>query len=113
MITIFVMELAAGISGYVLRNEAGQMLKGNLQTTMKDYKQYQYIAVLWDEVQRDVYNIQLPRLMVSYKSNFCYSSHAVAWMVLMIGCRNRILVYRCRAAQLIQVDFSKSVLIVR
>ncbi len=48
------MEMAAGISGYVLRNEAGQMLKGNLESTMKDYKKLDYITALWDEVQRDV-----------------------------------------------------------
>lgn len=54
MITIFILELSAGISGYVLRNEAGQMLRGNLETTMKDYKTYSYIARLWDEVQKDV-----------------------------------------------------------
>lgn len=54
MITIFILELSAGISGYVLRNEAGQMLRGNLETTMKDYIKYPYIARLWDEVQTDV-----------------------------------------------------------
>lgn len=54
MITIFVLELSAGISGYVLRNEAGQMLKGNLATTMKEYQNYTYISALWDEVQQDV-----------------------------------------------------------
>lgn len=53
MITIFVLELSAGISGYVLRNEAGQMLKGNLATTMKEYQNYTYISALWDEVQQD------------------------------------------------------------
>lgn len=54
MITIFVLELSAGISGYVLRNEAGQMLKNNLATTMKEYQNYTYISALWDEVQQDV-----------------------------------------------------------
>lgn len=54
MITIFIMELAAGISGYVLRNEAGQMLRGNLERTMADYKDLDYVSILWDEVQRDV-----------------------------------------------------------
>ncbi|KAG4071899.1 hypothetical protein HA402_006060 [Bradysia odoriphaga] len=53
MITIFVMELSAGISGYVLRNEAAQMLRTNLERTMGDYKDLKYIAVLWDEVQKD------------------------------------------------------------
>lgn len=54
MITIFVLELSAGISGYVLRNEAGQMLRANLKTTMEEYKTYAYITRLWDEVQTDV-----------------------------------------------------------
>lgn len=54
MITIFILELSAGISGYVLRNEAGQMLRANLETTMRDYTKLPYIARLWDEVQKDV-----------------------------------------------------------
>lgn len=56
MIAIFILELSAGISGYVLRNEAGAVLERNLNHTMKDYgnKDYEYITKLWDEVQRDV-----------------------------------------------------------
>jgi len=53
MITIFILELSAGISGYVLRNEAAVMLRSNLNKTMADYTKYKYISTLWDEVQRD------------------------------------------------------------
>ncbi|KAJ6632652.1 CD63 antigen, partial [Pseudolycoriella hygida] len=53
MISIFILEFSAGISGYVLRNEAAQMLRGNLEKTMADYPKYQYISALWDEVQKD------------------------------------------------------------
>jgi len=53
MITIFILELSAGISGYVLRNEAAVMLRSNLKRTMADYTNYTYISTLWDEVQRD------------------------------------------------------------
>lgn len=56
MITIFILELSAGISGYVLRNEASAMLKSNLNRTMAHYahEEFGYITRLWDEVQRDV-----------------------------------------------------------
>lgn len=54
MITVFILELSAGISGYVLRNEAEQMLRGNLKHTMDDYNKVDYITRIWDEVQRDV-----------------------------------------------------------
>jgi len=53
MITIFILELSAGISGYVLRNEAAVMLKNNLNRTMSDYTNVTYLTKLWDEVQRD------------------------------------------------------------
>jgi len=54
MITIFILELSAGISGYVLRNEAKDMLTRNLKRTMAEYNVNNFTTALWDEVQRDL-----------------------------------------------------------
>lgn len=77
MITVFVLELSAGISGYVLRNEAGQMLRNNLQKTMAQYKELKYISALWDEVQRDV-RISNLNLRARILFHSIYSSNVVA-----------------------------------
>jgi len=55
MIVVFILELSAGIGGYVLRNEARSMLANNLRHEMDYYneKQYEYITLLWDKIQRD------------------------------------------------------------
>lgn len=53
---IFILELAGGISGYVLRNDAESLIKDKLRSTMLEYNQTNKldVAYLWDEVQRDV-----------------------------------------------------------
>lgn len=50
------MELAAGISGYVLRNEATGLVENSLTSTMKQFPdpEYAYIANIWNKVQRGV-----------------------------------------------------------
>lgn len=52
---IFILELAAGISGYVLRNDAYNMINSRLNESMKEYQGNTQSAtvVLWDNVQRD------------------------------------------------------------
>lgn len=52
---IFILELAGGISGYVLRNDAESLIKDKLRSTMLEYNQTNKldVAYLWDEVQRD------------------------------------------------------------
>lgn len=50
---IFVLELAAGISGYVLRSEAQSLLETQLIATMDKYKTDEEIRVLWDFTQRE------------------------------------------------------------
>ncbi|XP_034474283.1 CD63 antigen [Drosophila innubila] len=52
---IFILELAAGISGYVLRNDAYNMINSTLFESMKQYDSTKQDATttLWDKVQRD------------------------------------------------------------
>lgn len=50
---IFVLELAAGISGYVLRNDAQDLLEKSLKDTMAKYKTDATISTLWDYTQRE------------------------------------------------------------
>ncbi|KAH8282586.1 hypothetical protein KR054_008566 [Drosophila jambulina] len=52
---IFILELAAGISGYVLRNDASELIKKSLTASMADYNSLQQnpTTKLWDDVQRD------------------------------------------------------------
>lgn len=50
---IFILELAAGITGYILKNSTNSLITDTLQPTMKDYinKEKPHIAVAWDDVQ--------------------------------------------------------------
>lgn len=52
---IFILELAAGISGYVLRNDAYDLIQTELSSSMKDYNSSTQTATtsLWDDVQHD------------------------------------------------------------
>lgn len=53
---IFILEFAAGISGYVLRADTEALLTKSLNHTLYEYnqKEYDYITLGWDEIQRDV-----------------------------------------------------------
>ncbi|XP_055599594.1 CD63 antigen [Uranotaenia lowii] len=55
LVLIFILELAAGISGYVLRNQTYNLLQSTMQTSMKQYggNTSQEITYLWDEIQVD------------------------------------------------------------
>ncbi|XP_052866474.1 CD63 antigen [Anopheles cruzii] len=55
LILIFVLELAAGISGYVLRNDTYELLNNALTGSMKQYREpgHADITLVWDEIQRD------------------------------------------------------------
>lgn len=55
MVLIFILELSAGISGYVLRNDAADLIENKMLATMKDYGQNKSkeITVVWDNLQRD------------------------------------------------------------
>lgn len=52
---IFILELAAGISGYVLRNDAYDLIRNSLNNSMKSYSNETQnpTTILWDDVQRN------------------------------------------------------------
>ncbi|XP_017152530.1 CD63 antigen [Drosophila miranda] len=52
---IFILELSAGISGYVLRNDASSLIKTSLTESLKDYNSFNQspTTALWDDVQHD------------------------------------------------------------
>ncbi|XP_017120876.1 CD63 antigen [Drosophila elegans] len=51
---IFILELAAGISGYVLRNDASKLISTSLTNSLKEYNTFNQNPTtrLWDDVQR-------------------------------------------------------------
>lgn len=54
LILIFILELSAGIAGYVCRDQAAEVLTSKLTATMKDYGEPKSEAItqLWDGMQR-------------------------------------------------------------
>lgn len=56
LVIIFIFELSAGISGYVLRNETKDLLSQSLKNNMQYYKTDNVVSTLWDEIQKDVWN---------------------------------------------------------
>lgn len=53
MVLVFILEMAAGISGYVLRNDTQALVEQELQRTMQKYvAQEADIIYIWDHVQR-------------------------------------------------------------
>ncbi|XP_022219257.2 CD63 antigen [Drosophila obscura] len=52
---IFILELSAGISGYVLRTDAASLIKTSLTASLGDYNTLNQspTTALWDDVQRD------------------------------------------------------------
>ncbi|XP_030561550.1 CD63 antigen [Drosophila novamexicana] len=52
---IFILELAAGISGYVLRSDAVSLIRTSLDESMSSYKNTTQnpTTALWDDMQRD------------------------------------------------------------
>uniref|UniRef100_A0A182PKV3 Tetraspanin n=1 Tax=Anopheles epiroticus TaxID=199890 RepID=A0A182PKV3_9DIPT len=55
LILIFILELAAGISGYVLRNDTRELVSNALNSSMKSYggENGGDITLIWDEIQVD------------------------------------------------------------
>lgn len=53
MVLIFILELSGGIAGYVLRNEAKDVIQEKMIDTMPKYKNGSEIADFWDELQKD------------------------------------------------------------
>lgn len=55
MILVFILELSGGISGYVLRNNAADMIQKKMINTMDEYKKNDTeIMKIWDNLQRTV-----------------------------------------------------------
>ncbi|XP_057332777.1 uncharacterized protein LOC130672300 [Microplitis mediator] len=53
MILVFILELSGGISGYVLRNNAADMIESKMIKTMDEYKKNDTeIMKIWDNLQR-------------------------------------------------------------
>lgn len=50
---VFILELAGGISGYVLRARASTIIQTKMVDTMEDYQNSTEIAAVWDKLQRD------------------------------------------------------------
>lgn len=53
LVCIFVLELSAGISGYALRSQAGDIIKEKMMDTIPKYTQNEEIARFWDLLQND------------------------------------------------------------
>lgn len=51
---IFALELGAGISGWVMRNEVDSMLLNRMNSTFYQYKSDEAIRRAWDILQYDV-----------------------------------------------------------
>lgn len=58
LILIFVLEFAAGISGYVLRNQTGEYLTEKLTDSLQKYNASadDPVTKMWDEIQTEVSN---------------------------------------------------------
>ncbi|XP_046815031.1 CD63 antigen-like [Vespa crabro] len=54
LMIIFALELGAGISGYVMRNEVDSMLLNRMNTTFYQYKSDENIRKSWDIMQYDL-----------------------------------------------------------
>lgn len=55
MVLVFILELSAGISGYVLRNDATEVLSKKMKESMVAYdKNNTEIYMIWDSIQQDV-----------------------------------------------------------
>lgn len=50
---VFILELAGGISGYVLRARASTIIQSKMVHSMKEYGESKEIAAVWDQLQRE------------------------------------------------------------
>ncbi|OXU28496.1 hypothetical protein TSAR_015839 [Trichomalopsis sarcophagae] len=55
MVLVFILELSAGISGYVLRNDATEVLSEKMKKSMENYNKTNVETyVIWDQIQQEV-----------------------------------------------------------
>ncbi|XP_046745256.1 CD63 antigen-like [Diprion similis] len=52
LILVFILELSGGISGYVLRSQAKEIVTEKMNSSMAEYKKNTEITILWDQVQK-------------------------------------------------------------
>ncbi|XP_043665835.1 uncharacterized protein LOC122628074 [Vespula pensylvanica] len=53
LIFIFILEFSGGIAGYVLRSQAGEVIKEKMTNTMQLYNTSKDVAGIWDEIQTE------------------------------------------------------------
>lgn len=63
------MELSGGISGYVLRNRAIDVIEVKMEETMKKYGPNQEISLIWDKLQNNVINFRNQLPIISNRKN--------------------------------------------
>lgn len=57
MVIIFILELSGGIAGYVLRNNAAELIGSKMHGTMSKYgHNNSEITEVWDKIQEKVSN---------------------------------------------------------
>lgn len=80
---IFILELAAGISGYVLRSDASDLLQNSLQGSLKEYNstnENNPYTLIWDYVQTNV-------------TVYCFFSFVLFFFLLLLC--NYACAYKC------------------
>lgn len=53
LILVFILELSAGIAGYVLRGQAADLIETKMRTSMEQYNKSEEIKTVWDTLQID------------------------------------------------------------
>lgn len=51
LVLVFILELSGGISGYVLRSRASEVIQSKMNDTMQKYNSSEEIAFVWDRLQ--------------------------------------------------------------
>ena len=51
MVVVFILELAAGITGYVMRGKAQEMLQNQMKSSLKNYTSDENVYSNWDKIQ--------------------------------------------------------------
>ncbi|XP_043481938.1 CD63 antigen-like [Leptopilina heterotoma] len=108
MIVVFILELSGGISGYVLRNRAIEVIEGKMNHTMEDYGKNKEMSIVWDNLQTNFdccgmenykdwekiwKNNSLPRTCCDYEPGAsgnisCLASNSINSKVKETGCLN-------------------------
>lgn len=52
LVLVFILELSGGISGYVLKSKASDLIENKMMASMKEYKSPE-VSYVWDKLQQD------------------------------------------------------------